>query len=53
MGIPQNLACMCHLCHMAYDQGHLHREVKQIFSEYLADRYEDWSEDALVYRKER
>ena len=53
MGIPQNLGCMCHLCHMAYDQGHLHREVKHIFSEYLADHYEDWSEDALIYRKER
>ncbi len=51
MGIPQNLACMCVLCHMAYDQGHLHKEVKQIFSEYLSEHYEDWSEEALIYRK--
>jgi hypothetical protein len=50
-GIPQNLGCMCHLCHMAYDQGHLHKEVKEIFSTYLKDHYKGWSEDALIYKK--
>lgn len=53
MGIPQNLACMCHLCHMAYDQGHLHNEVKEIFSTYLKDHYDGWNEEDLVFRKGR
>jgi 5-methylcytosine-specific restriction endonuclease McrA len=51
MGIPQNLGCMCMFCHRDYDQGSYHKEIKEIFKSYLQEHYEDWSEEALIYRK--
>lgn len=53
MGIPQNLALLCHVCHWAYDQSYLHNGLKKIFADYLKERYEGWNEEDLVYRKGR
>lgn len=51
LGTPRNLACMCLSCHMDYDNGKLHREIKSAFKGYLQAKYDDWDEKALVYRK--
>ena len=52
LGVPQNLACLCRRCHYNYDNGNLHREIKNLFREHLKAHYEDWNENDLVYRKE-
>ena len=53
LGIPQNLACMCVRCHAAYDQGGSHYEIKRLYRRYLMERYPDWSEEKITYRKDR
>lgn len=51
LGIPQNLACMCLRCHGDYDNGKLHREIKNLFRTHLQSKYQQWNEDELTYRK--
>lgn len=53
LGIPQNLACMCHICHQAMDNGNLRIPYEAAFKRYLLEKYSDWNEDDLVYRKWR
>ena len=51
LGIPQNLACLCHKCHFDYDNGKLHKEIKALFKEHLKAKYERWDEMELTYKK--
>ena len=51
LGIPKNLGVMCIRCHMAFDNGKRHNEIKEIFQEYLKSHYPDWDEKDLVYKK--
>lgn len=53
LGIPRNLACLCHKCHFEYDNGKLHEEIKNLFKGYLQSNYEDWDEAELTYKKWR
>lgn len=53
LGIPQNLACMCHNCHFDYDNGKLHREIGNLFKGHLKAKYEHWDETELTYKKWR
>lgn len=53
LGMPQNLACLCHLCHFEYDNGKLHSEIKNVFKGHLNANYEGWSEAELTYKKWR
>lgn len=53
LGIPQNLACLCHLCHFDYDNGKLHSEIKTAFKGHLQANYEEWDESELTYKKWR
>ena len=53
MGIPQNLACLCHRCHFEYDNGKLHHEIKNAFKGHLKANYEGWDEIELTYKKWR
>ena len=54
LGIPQNILTLCRSCHDAFDHGpKREREgMREYFREYLSSKYENWSEDALVYHKE-
>lgn len=52
LGIPENGLTLCPGCHSRYDQTTGREEMRGYFREYLKDRHENWSEDALVYRKE-
>ena len=51
LGIPENGLTLCPECHGRYDQTTARAEMREYFREYLSERYEDWSEDALIYRK--
>ena len=52
-GIPENGLTLCPICHRRYDQTTARFEMRGYFREYLSEHYENWSEDALIYRKER
>ena len=52
-GIEWNGLTLCPICHRKYDQTTARDEMRGYFREYLSEHYEDWSEDALTYRKER
>ena len=51
LGIKQNGLTLCPACHRRYDQTTARPEMRGYFREYLSEHYEDWSEDALIYRK--
>ena len=53
LGIPENGLTLCPVCHGRYDQTEFREEMRSYFREYLTEHYENWSEDALTYRKER
>lgn len=53
LGIPQNLACLCHICHFDYDNGKLHFEIKTAFKGHLQANYDHWDESELTYKKWR
>jgi hypothetical protein len=53
LGIPENGLTLCPECHRLYDQSWARPTMRRYFREYLKEQYENWSEDALVYRKER
>lgn len=51
LGIPENGLTLCPQCHHRYDQTTARAEMRGFFREYLREHYEEWSEDALIYRK--
>ena len=53
LGVPENGLTLCPECHRRYDQTVERRHMREFFREYLMNHYDDWSEDALIYRKER
>ena len=53
LGIPENGLTLCPACHRRYDQTTARDDMRLYFREYLSEHYEEWSEDALIYRKER
>ena len=53
LGIAENLAVMCPQCHFQYDNGKFHKEIEELFREYLKTLYEEWNEENLVYKKWR
>lgn len=52
-GTPENGLTLCPQCHHRYDQTTARPEMRAYFREYLRGCYEYWSEDALIYRKEK
>lgn len=49
----ENVLTLCPKCHRQYDQTTSREEMRGYFREYLMDRYPEWNEQELVYRKER
>lgn len=49
MGIEQNLVMLCGKCHRKIHNGNV--ELNQFVREYLNVRYEEWSEDQVIWRK--
>ena len=53
LGIEKNGLTLCPACHRNYDQTTAREEMRGYFRDYLKQHYEEWSEEALIYRKER
>ena len=51
-GTPENGLTLCPACHRRYDQTTDRKQMREYFREYLKSKYENWSEEALIYRKE-
>ena len=52
LGIEKNILTLCRECHRRYDQT-VHRKImRMFFRDYLKDKYADWDEDRLVYRRD-
>lgn len=51
-GIPENGLTLCPQCHRRYDQTTDRKRMREYFREYLKSKYENWNEEALIYRKE-
>lgn len=53
LGIEQNIITLCRICHDRYDHGDAtdRWNMKLRFREYLQDKYPDWDESKLIYRK--
>lgn len=53
LGIPENLACLCVVCHFECDNGKNSKQYQARFRAYLQSKYEDWDENRLHYKKWR
>ena len=51
LGIVENGLTLCPLCHRRYDQTKERGDMRDFFRAYLQSKHENWSEEALVYRK--
>ena len=51
-GVPENGLTLCTECHRRYDQTTDRKKMREYFREYLKSKYENWNEEALIYRKE-
>lgn len=52
LGIEENGLTLCPICHRKYDQTTARMDMRAYFREYLMGKYENWSEDKLIYRKD-
>ena len=52
LGVEWNGLTLCPDCHRRYDQTTEREKLRIYFREYLMDRYPDWDESRLFYRKE-
>lgn len=53
LGIEENIVTLCHECHRAYDQSIQRISLGRMIADYLKGVYPDWTEDNLIYRKDR
>ena len=51
LGIPENGITLCPECHRRYDQSTARPEMREFFRKYLQERYPNWNEEKLYYRK--
>jgi len=53
LGCEENILTLCRVCHERYDHGDAadRWNMKLRFREYLMEKYPDWDEDKLYYRK--
>lgn len=52
LGVVENGLTLCPACHRRYDQTTHRAEDREYYREYLKSKHENWSEEALIYRKE-
>lgn len=51
LGIKENLACVCYVCHKKLDQSTNRQPMLKNFEIYLRHYYKDWNQDKLKYKK--
>lgn len=51
LGVEENILTLCPACHHRYDQTTDRATLKPFFRRYLKERYPEWDEAKLIYRK--
>ena len=51
LGVEENGLTLCPVCHHRYDQTTERPKLREFFREYLMEKYPDWDESKLYYRK--
>jgi len=51
LGVEKNIVTLCPKCHREYDQSPKRGEIKGFLKWYLGNKYPDWNEDDLIYRR--
>lgn len=51
LGREDNILTLCPKCHRRYDQTTDRAKLKPFFRRYLMERYPNWNEEDLVYKK--
>ena len=51
LGIEENIVTLCRECHFRYDQTIDRAVYRWAIREYLMDRYPDWDEKKLMFKK--
>ena len=54
LGIEENILTLCRECHRKFDEGprQVRDEMTLFFLFYFKEKYEDWSAEKLIYRKD-
>lgn len=52
-GNEYNIVTLCRQCHAHFDQGRQdeRKAIREILRKYLINKYPDWSEESVIYRK--
>ena len=51
LGIPKNIFCACLECHNKFDDSISRKWMLPIAKNHLMNKYDNWSEESLIYRK--
>lgn len=49
-GIEENLVCLCKRCHTSIHNGDA--DLQNFIRSYLSEKYDGWTEESLIARKE-
>lgn len=52
LGVAENGLTLCPDCHRRYDQTTDRDDMREFFRSYLKQKYPEWDEEKLYYRKE-
>lgn len=52
LGIEENTLTLCPKCHHKYDQTTERSTLRDFFRGYLMEKYPNWNEDELYYRRQ-
>lgn len=53
LGTEKNIVTLCPKCHYKYDQTIERSTIRDFLREYLMEKYPDWNEDELYYRRQQ
>lgn len=53
LGIEENIVTLCPICHREYDQSCKRKVYKDFIKSYLKNKYPEWDENKLIYKKWR
>ena len=53
LGVEENIVTLCPCCHRDYDQSCKRKVYKNFIKSYLKNKYPEWDENKLIYRKWR
>ena len=51
MGVEQNLVSLCYKCHARLHSGE--KQIEDFCEEYLKTLYPNWTEESVIYRKDK